>query len=328
MLNAFKIKPFDLEPVFESWSNPPVFVGNPKKDPSVDAWLESIKAGCVERKVPEEYWHKVAQHYMGEKAKARLDELKVVLAKMNGGKYRWSWKKFNVAMHNMGWDIDSGATETVKVRGSSIGTWWASRKDNKEEPVAVAKDVKDVVRRPSAKEMKSDTAVPTHHKRGRPSRSNTLKDEDFVTVTKPRAPVRSQTLGPGITDTKSSLVAAGPPSQADSQADESVTTVTNAPLWLLNACSALDFLTAEHPKAMSAISAILITAGTIPAIPAISAGAGGAVLASGAAQAVGAIAVSVGSWIKAQHDVQAKALTGAGQEQGQIEAVPANASTK
>lgn len=59
MLNAFKIKPFDLEPVFESWSNPPVFVGNPKKDPSVDAWLESIKAGCVERKVPEEYWHKV-----------------------------------------------------------------------------------------------------------------------------------------------------------------------------------------------------------------------------------------------------------------------------
>lgn len=42
------------------------------------------------------------------------------------------------------------------------------------------------------------------------------------------------------------------------------------------------------------LSAILITVGSIPAIPAISAGAGGAVLASGAAHAVGAIAVGLG----------------------------------
>lgn len=45
---------------------------------------------------------------------------------------------------------------------------------------------------------------------------------------------------------------------------------------------------------MSVLSAILITVGSIPAIPAISAGAGGAVLASGAAHAVGAIAVGLG----------------------------------
>jgi len=45
---------------------------------------------------------------------------------------------------------------------------------------------------------------------------------------------------------------------------------------------------------MSVISAILITAGSIPALPAISAGAGGAVLASGAAHAIGAIAVGLG----------------------------------
>ena len=70
--------------------------------------------------------------------------------------------------------------------------------------------------------------------------------------------------------------------------------MTNAPVWLLNACTALDFLTSEHPKAMSLISAILITVGTLPAIPAITAGAGGAVLASGAAQAIGAIAVGIG----------------------------------
>jgi hypothetical protein len=45
---------------------------------------------------------------------------------------------------------------------------------------------------------------------------------------------------------------------------------------------------------MSVISAILITAGSIPALPAISAGAGGAVLASGAAHAIGAIAIGLG----------------------------------
>ena len=66
------------------------------------------------------------------------------------------------------------------------------------------------------------------------------------------------------------------------------------PVWLLNACAALDYITSEHPKAMSIISAILITAGSIPAIPAIAAGAGGAVLASGAAQAAGAIAIGLG----------------------------------
>lgn len=78
---------------------------------------------------------------------------------------------------------------------------------------------------------------------------------------------------------------------ADSSID---TTTTEAPLWLLNACSALEYITNEHPKTMSIISAILITAGSIPAIPAISAGAGGAVLASGAAHAIGAIAVGLG----------------------------------
>lgn len=102
MLEAFKIKEFDLNPIFESWANPPMFYGERKKDKSVDDWLDQIKSGCVERKVPEECWHKVAQHYMGPKAKARLSELKNVMAQINGGKYRWSWKKFRIAMKNMG----------------------------------------------------------------------------------------------------------------------------------------------------------------------------------------------------------------------------------
>ena len=102
-LRAFKIKPFDLEPVFASWLDGPRFLGNPRKDEySVDDWLDQIKAGCVARKVPEEYWHRVAQHFMEGDAKTRLDELKKVMAKVHGGKYRWNWKKFTLAMRNMG----------------------------------------------------------------------------------------------------------------------------------------------------------------------------------------------------------------------------------
>ena len=149
MLQAFKIKPFDLEPVYASWPDGPRFVGNPKKDPPVNDWLEQIKAGCIQRKVPDEYWHKVAQHFMGDKARARLEELKTVMVKMHGGKYRWSWKKFRVAMLNMGCkpvfiddsidfvdfgyalsgDIDPGLKKTLKVRVKAAGMWITRKKD-------------------------------------------------------------------------------------------------------------------------------------------------------------------------------------------------------
>jgi flagellar biosynthesis component FlhA len=85
-----------------------------------------------------------------------------------------------------------------------------------------------------------------------------------------------------------------------------VNEVTQAPTWLLNACQALEYLTSEHPKVMSTISAILITVGSIPALPAVAAGAGGAVLASAGAHAAGAIAVGVGSLLQgATHARQA-----------------------
>ena len=70
MLNAFKIKEFDLRPIFEQWKDGPTFNGT-KKDMPVEEWLEKIREGCVERGVPEEYWYKVAQHFMGPKARAR-----------------------------------------------------------------------------------------------------------------------------------------------------------------------------------------------------------------------------------------------------------------
>ncbi|KAJ7022027.1 hypothetical protein C8F04DRAFT_1139164 [Mycena alexandri] len=121
MLDAFKIKPFDLETVYASWAGPR-FLGDPKKDPPVDDWLQTIKSGCIEHNVPKEYWHTCAQHFMGDKAQARLVELKKVMAQVHGGRYRWSWKKFKVAMRNMAWDIDTSETETVKVPSGPF--WW------------------------------------------------------------------------------------------------------------------------------------------------------------------------------------------------------------
>ncbi len=99
------------------------------------------------------------------------------------------------------------------------------------------------------------------------------------------------------------------------------TEVAHAPLWLLNACNALDFLTTEHPKVMTTLSAVLITVGTLPALPGVSAGAGGAILASHAVQAAGAIAVGVGHWLKsAQDSAAAKAGAGETQPGGQVTA--------
>ena len=78
------------------------------------------------------------------------------------------------------------------------------------------------------------------------------------------------------------------------------------PTWLLNAANALDFLTTEHPKVMTTLSAVLITVGSLPAIPALAGGAGGAFLASHAVQAAGAIAVGLGNWLKSAQDSAAQ----------------------
>lgn len=302
MLEAFKVKPFDLEPILEQWKDGPRFKGNPKKDPSVEQWLEQIKAGCIERNIPEECWHRVAQHFMGPKAKARLDEVKAVITNVNGGTYRWTWKKFKIAMTNMGWGIDPAARETIKVQGKGSSLWFMRKKEEKEE-------------------KKDDTPArnPSTPPRRTPSRANTLftsprrrnSVDDTAVTTTPRRPQRANTdffwqkkskddldespkrPSPQKPKSESVILASQSPQKQSSEGSE-VSVVTSAPTWLLNACTALDFLTSEHPKAMSIVSAILITAGSIPAIPAISAGAGGAVLASGAAHAIGAIAVGIG----------------------------------
>jgi len=307
MLNAFKLKPFDLEPIFAKWTDGPIFLGNSKKDPPVDEWLEKIREGCIERGVPEEYWYKVAQHFMGPKARSRLDQLKQVIVKVHGGKYRWTWKKFKVAVQNMGWSIDNDAKETIKVQGKASGLWFirkkASSQSNAEESISlqrppithsnsmwllrkplVDEPVEDlqVAKEPVKESAKSGPSRPSSQRSMTtssfwPGRMNTKEEPKEIPCPPPK-----QIKGPSS-------------SRSDtSDGNEVVTKETQVPIWLLNACSALDYITSEHPKAMSIISAILITAGSIPAIPVIAAGAGGAVLASGAAQAAGAIAVGLG----------------------------------
>ena len=78
------------------------------------------------------------------------------------------------------------------------------------------------------------------------------------------------------------------------------------PTWLLNAANALDFLTTEHPKVMTTLSAVLVTVGSLPAIPALAGGAGGVFLASHAVQAAGAIAVGLGNFLKSAQDSAAR----------------------
>ncbi|KAM6492003.1 hypothetical protein JOM56_012641 [Amanita muscaria] len=294
MLDAFKIKPFDLEPVLEQWKDGPRFKGNAKKDPPVEQWLEEIKAGCVERGVPEECWHRVAQHFMGPKAKSRFDEVKAVVSRVNGGSYRWTWKKFKLAMLNMGWTIDTAATETIKVQGKGLSLWFSRKKEEKKVDVPTGSS--GTLPRPTptrastffgARRNSVDDATTTTTPR-RPQRSNT----DFFWPLKSKDDLDESSTRPTLSKIKSdSLV---PISAKSADEGKEVSVETKAPVWLLNACTAIDFLTNEHPKAMSIISAILITAGSLPALPAISAGVGGTVLASGAVQAIGAIAVGLG----------------------------------
>ncbi|EJD05245.1 uncharacterized protein FOMMEDRAFT_18852 [Fomitiporia mediterranea MF3/22] len=252
MLDAFRIKPFDLDALYASWTSPPIFSGKPKDDPV--AWLEEIKAGCKERKVPKDMWHRVGRHYMGPKPRERLDELGRVMQQMTGKENVWNWKKFKIAVQNIGWSSQSPKSKTVsppvteRPMPKKQGSWWVIGKSDSDKD----------------KE---------HNEKDKSSSSSSTE----VVVAKTAPPL-------SIT-----------PNDA-----AALTTVTKAPAWLVNACSALEFLTVEHPKVMSAMSAVLITVGSLPAIPGV--GVGLPILATGAAQAVGAAAVGIGQCLKAVSD--------------------------
>ncbi|KAF7340088.1 hypothetical protein MVEN_01926900 [Mycena venus] len=296
MFEAFKIKPFDLEPVYAAWTPGPRFLGDPKKDPPVDNWLEEIKSGCVKQNVPKEYWHTCGQHFMGDEAKARLAELKKVMAQVHGGHYRWNWKRFKVAMRNMSWDIDTSKTET-------------DSKPMEEEGYVVCDEPGQISRSNTLKSVQSKEpaldadrpvvgrAFTTHSIW--PVRKNSKEITAVDDVAQRPVPRKSKSEGTVLLTSEVSKPLPAVPNSGD------VTTV-RAPAWLLNAATALDFLQSEHPRVMSTLSAILLVAGTIPSLPAVSAGAAGAVLASSTAHAVGAIAIGLGSWIKTQQEQAAK----------------------
>ena len=100
MLEALKIKPFDLEPIFAEWQNPPIFKGTSDDDPL--EWLEAIKIGCKQRNISKEHWHRVGRHFLGPVPRQRLEELGKVMQKMSGDRATWNWKKFKIAMQNLG----------------------------------------------------------------------------------------------------------------------------------------------------------------------------------------------------------------------------------
>jgi len=196
--------------------------------------------------------------------------------------------------------------EPVKIHEKKSGGWWVMKV--REEP-------KETPPRTPVKQKSMSNLLS--------SRTNTLKKEQ------PPVPVRSNTTLSDVRHRRSNTVTRKrlPPTPSHSnlknptisvrsaatkatedKTTDAIVTTTEVPVWLLNACSALDLLTTEHPKVMTTLSAILITVGSIPAIPAIAGGAGGAILASGAAHAVGAVAVGVGSWIKLQQESRQKIL--------------------
>jgi hypothetical protein len=129
------------------------------------------------------------------------------------------------------------------------------------------------------------------------------------------APTQSQV------STSSALVPSPPimpPAPRRSNTEPVQTTITHAPDWLVGAVGALDFLTSNHPRAMSALSAVLLTVGSVPVMaasggaaavfPALAATPGGhavlGVLGSASAQAVGAVVVGLGNWVKSVNEGQ------------------------
>lgn len=343
MLDMFKLKPYDLNALYTEWADGPMFYGDSKKDLPVQAWMDQIRAGCVERKVPEQCWHKVAQHYMGPMAKSRLEEVKKVMAQVQGAKYKWDWKKFRVAMTSMSWKTDSRKMEALKLEKKSGGSWWVSKQ--KQEKVAADENESDgwewikkskVMKDEPAKEETTSAPKPTRRQSvsNLLARRSTTKEEPTppppVPVrshTTPRVPVRrSTTMVPpkpvrsntmkrlpqvpmhGNTLEEGMEITSPALQVPDVTSLQHVTKITEVPAWLLDACGALDLLTTQHPKVMTTLAAVLITVGSIPALPFIASGAGGAILASGAVHAAGAVAVGLGTMIKAQQDSKQRSL--------------------
>ncbi|OCH85680.1 hypothetical protein OBBRIDRAFT_891024 [Obba rivulosa] len=59
---------------------------------------------------------------MGRKARKRFAEVDRVMRIMHGGRYVWNWKRFKVAMRNMGWGVKDVDAKTFKIERKA-GLW-------------------------------------------------------------------------------------------------------------------------------------------------------------------------------------------------------------
>lgn len=275
---------------------------------------------------------------MGRRPRERLDQLGTVMQQMTNQKNVWNWKKFKIAVQNL------GCMSHLFI--SSLFLPHQKRYFLLFSPVHVASCVRHtrfrcpnlhcsvhlvaaptanpkaktanppITERPMPKKQgswwviaKADSSC--EHEKEKAGSSASSVTEVIVGKTKTSSPP----LTPAVTPVDAGMCPATLHDHFQFSSPSlflgSLTTVSKAPAWMVNACQALDFLTSEHPKAMSAMSAILLTIGAIPSIPAISAGAGGAFLASSAVQAAGAVAMGVGQALKAMQDGQVKVDTGA-----------------
>ncbi|KAJ3486058.1 hypothetical protein NLI96_g4513 [Meripilus lineatus] len=281
---VFSPKPYDFTTLFTSWPDAPIFTGHLKKDGPVSDWLQKIKTGCKLRKVPKVIRHDVAEHYLNGKAKKRFESLKVVMRNLHGGKYKWDWKKFEIAMVHMCWEMACKETQGFKIAGLANGLWWILGKASQTE---TTEEKPKLPESPSRKANVLTTPVRkivSHFEKG------SSRGEG------PSTSPTSQVVKPG--DQKKTLTSWWP------RNDQPNTAIQHAPVWLLNVTHTLDALThlrTTYPKTMTVVSAVLVTVGSIPHLSAVSAGAAGAVLASDAAKFVGSLAIDLGGWL--QNDV-------------------------
>ena len=218
-------------------------------------------------------------------------------------------------------DIDAEKKETIKVKSRPSGLWWIVGKgdDSKDNDSTMPSPPPP---KPQPQKSKSMCEVTTRSTLPTPKRSSTMNSIETVSS------IASSVFSSRNTTPKSTPVTT-PAMTPDDGAGEGMgnsvcnletscsrtlptvpTTITHAPVWLVNACQALESLTTDHPKVMTALSAVLITVGSLPALPAIPAGAGGAFLASSTAHALGSLAVGLGTLLKAQADGQVQTVTG------------------
>ncbi|KAH8832739.1 hypothetical protein DL96DRAFT_1704792 [Flagelloscypha sp. PMI_526] len=307
--DVFKLKPYNSSSFIlrELWPTGPRYSGDPRKDPPVNEWLKDVKMGCKERGVPKDYWADVGICFLGKKAKTRLDEVKKVMDKMHNGKWYWNWKRFKTGMRNMGWTLDYDKRESIEVEATPSLLWWFQSKPAEEPdepptpierpPIRTSESSFWLTRKLNSQRSKDSDqkSQKESEKTERPSLRRESSNSSLRTISS-----FISTVSSAMSKTPEKENQQPDPAPAKQNPDGVLGTgIAKAPTWLLDVCKALDTLQTDHPRAMSVLSAILITAGTLPTLPIVVAS-GTGILATHAVQAAGAVALGVGNWLQSR----------------------------